>query len=528
MTPSTPRLIALTLTLALAGCSDQGFSGAARDDSDWAEEDGGANEPGDDLGDEDTAPPEEEDDFLAMPPSQSDVYVFVANPARDTVSRINVFTLDVRTAPVGVDPRVVRVSPDYQWAAVFNRGSDSISIVDANSLEVDEVPVRRNFNQMVMSGDGSWVGAFHSRAAVRPDDPAPDPLQSFNEVSFVSVPDGVHHGMVVGYNPRDIKFSEDGTLAVVVSDEHLAVVDLTADVLQPSLIPISDALEPPAAEEVVLSPSGHFAFVRQFGADALVLVDLDARTTLGLPVGANPTDLDLTPDGRNAVVVSRTANQLWIFDSEDPMIPPDVLDLPPELVAGSLIFNPEGDRAVLYTTASLTRTFAIWDTQTDNVRLESLVKPVRSMAYTPTGESLMVLHPRENSPEQLPGSDFYNHWAISLLQVDERALLQNAIKLPSEPIGFANANDGLNGYFIMDGEPALVQVDYRTLLYESIPLRSDPVYVGVLPVVDETDPARPPAWASQEHDLGRISFYHPDEARLETITGFELNDKIEE
>jgi len=35
------------------------------------------------------------------------------------------------------------------------------------------------------------------------------------------------------------------------------------------------------------------------------------------------------------------------------------------------------------------------------------------------------------------------------------------------------------------------------------------------------------AFASQEHDLGRISFYDTDTEALETITGFELNGEIE-
>lgn len=527
----TPRPLSLSLAALLAApplfaacAGEYSLSGDRMDGAPWAEGDEEDSAGGEDL---DDGAPEQDDDFLSMPPSQSDVYVFIANPTRDTVSRINVFSLDVRTAPVGRNPRVVRVTPDYQWAAVFNQGDDTVTLLDADTLEADTVGVRRNFNQMVMSGDGGWVALYHDRNAVRPDDPVPDGIQSFNEVSFVSVPDGEHHGVVVGYNPRSIQFSLDGTLAVVVADEHLALVDLTSEVLRPVLVPISDALEPPAAEEVVLSPSGRYAFVRQRGADAIVSVDLDARTTLTLPVGANPTDLDLSPDGAYAVVVSRTDNQLWIFDAEAPEIPPDVIDLPDTLVAGSIRFNPDGDRAILYTTASLTRTYAIWNTLTDEIRVESLVKPVRGMAYTPTGDSLLVMHTRANSPDQLPGSDFYDHWAISLIQVDDRALLSNAIKLPAEPIDFANAHDGRNGYFIMHNYPSMVQVDYDTLLYDAIRLRSHPVFVGVLPPLEDQT-GRPPAWASQEHDLGRISFFHPDTGRVETITGFELNNQIEE
>jgi hypothetical protein len=53
------------------------------------------------------------------------------------------------------------------------------------------------------------------------------------------------------------------------------------------------------------------------------------------------------------------------------------------------------------------------------------------------------------------------------------------------------------------------------------------VFVGVLPDLDIADGDEPKAWVSQEHPLGRISFFDPDDTSLETITGFELNSEIE-
>ena len=78
----------------------------------------------------------------------------------------------------------------------------------------------------------------------------------------------------------------------------------------------------------------------------------------------------------------------------------------------------------------------------------------------------------------------------------------------------------------MEGQPFLEVLDYVTLLPDEIPLKSDPVYVGVLPPLDGSG-EEPPAWVSQDHELGRISFYEPETGTLETITGFELNAAIE-
>lgn len=522
----------LAVATLFSACAENEF--AARDDADGF----GSEEPGDWDADQDgESPPEGEDDFLALPPSGTDVYVFVANPERDTVTRIDAFSLDVKTVEVGADPRLVLVTPDYSYAAVFNRAGDSVSIVNAESLEVTTTRVRDNFNAMRMSPDGAWVGLFHSEAAVRPDDPPANGIQSFNEVSFVSIPDGLHFAMSASFNIRDIQYSKDGKLAVIVADEALWLVDLTEDFLSPQRIDVGTELDPPKAEEVVLSPSGEFAYVRQFGASDLLVVDLEERTRTRIPAGENPTDLDLSPDGLSAVAVARSSGEVWIYTADDPTVPPRVLELPPELVAGSVVFDATGDTGVLYTTSASSNLYAIWDTTTDAVVVQDLVKPVRSMAVTPTGESLLVLHSQERAPDTKPGSTWDTDWAMTLLSLDTDNLRENPVVLPAEPIGFANSGDGEHGYFIMDGQPSMVEIDYRTLLYDEIRLKSLPAYVGVMPVL-EGDPDTPPAWVSQEHPLGRISFYHPPQGpagpgedltgRLETITGFELNSKIEE
>ena len=156
--------------------------------------------------------------------ASTNVYVFVANPNRNTVSRINVDDLSVLTAEVGVDPSVVETTEDYTMAVTFNSGSDSISIINSSTLEVTEIEVRDNFNQMKMSPDGNWVICYHDADA--DDANGAGGAQSFNEVSLVNLSTHEHTPMVVGFNPRDVQFSEDSSMAVVVSDAYLAVIDL--------------------------------------------------------------------------------------------------------------------------------------------------------------------------------------------------------------------------------------------------------------------------------------------------------------
>ncbi len=520
-------LITLSLALAalLVGCSESSFNGAqdaARGASSTAPP---PSAPGESAGT--TAPPEDEGNFLALLPAQTDIFVFVANPDRGTVTRVNVRTLAVDTTQVGNDPQVVLTTPDYSTAAIFNRGDDSVTVLDAVSLDGFTVDVRDNFNQMVLSPDGRWVALWHDTGAVRPDDPPAEGLQSFNETSFVDLTTGDHFPMAVGFNPRMVRFTPDGAIAVVVADAYLSVVDLTETPLEPRLIElVPDVLDPPAAEEVVLAPDASFAYVRQFGATDLLVVELATGDVDAVPAGINPTDLDLSPDGTEAVVVARGSQEIWIYDAADPFAgPPTVLPFPVGTVPnfGSLLFDPTGEQAVLYTTATLTERYLTWDRTDDSLRERALVKPVAGFAITPTGESMLAFHTLADGPDTEP--TFIGEWAMTLIALDD--FRSNPLRLPGEPTGYANSNNGLHGYFIMDGEPYLEVLDYTTLLHEQIPLKSAPRFVGVLPDLDLGDDDEPQAWVSQEHDLGRISFFDPDDDSLETITGFELNSEIE-
>jgi DNA-binding beta-propeller fold protein YncE len=514
------------LLLALCGCSESAIQGEALDDYTTDVDATGSPAPGEPDDGETSLPPEEEGDRRMLPPAQTDVYVFVANPERDTVTRVNVRTLDVDTTAVGTRPEIVAATSDFRTAVVFNDGDDSVTILDAATLARQTVDVRQNLNQMLLSPDGAWAVLWHDSALQDPDDPPPEGLQSFNEVSFVGLEDGVHFPMAVGFDPKMVRFVPDSSLAVVVSDAYLATVDLTVTPLLPDLIELAPGvLDPPAAEEVIVSDDGSFAWVRQFGASELLVVNLGDGTVDSVAAGDNPTDLDLSPDGQLAVAVARSSAELYLFDAHSPFAAPQIVPLPAEAQYGSLLFDPTGSRGVLYTTAQLSERFAVWSVQGGEVVERSLVKPVDSMAVTPTGDSLLVFHTEEDGPETEPV--FQGQSALTLVDLSD--FRSNPLLLPAEPTGYATSATGRLGYFIMEDAPFLEVLDFVTLLPTELTLASLPVFLGVLPDLDPSDGDEPPAWVSQEHELGRISFFDPDEPdTLETITGFELNSGIEE
>ena len=499
--------------LFLAACDQS--AGLARYDSDW---DSGADAaPGawDTAGDGEP-PSESENDYLRLAPAATDQYVFVANPDRDTLTRIAVSTLDVQTVPVGAVPSTVQTTSDYRLAVTLNEADDSVSIVEAETLAVATVKVRDNMNQLSLSPDGAWAMTWY--------DPDAESLgtnsgvKSYNEVSFVNTGSPEHFPLAVGYSPAGVRWSEDGQLALVVSDATLALVDLSGDAPSVRLITLSEvADDAPVAEEVVLAPRGDYAFVRQRGEEGLLLVDLVAGLVERIPVGADPTDMDLNPDGTSLTVVARTARELWSFDVEDPFGAPVVTDFPSNMAYGSISFAGDGSRALLYTNAAPVDQLAIWNVRDGSFEERGLVKPVASVAISPAGDTAILFHTRSDA-EGAEETEFTGRWAITLMEVG--GTRENRLLLPAEPIGYSLSDDSRWGFFILDGKSLIEACSFSSLIPDLVTLPSEPAFVGVLP-------GQSVAWASQAHELGRLSFYDPDAASLDTITGFELNSEIE-
>jgi len=515
--------------MELSSGSEDNYSREDADTGWYAPEEGEDSEPSntdEDLGSE------SENDFMRLLPATTDKYVFVANPARNTVTRVSVPSLDVITVDVGTDPEVVVTTQDYSRAITFNKGSDDVSVINTNNAdgkpEVDfDVPVLANLNHMVVSPDGMWAVVY--RDADIEDDGSSSGTISYNEISVVNLETGDHHPMVVGRNPHQVKFTDDSSLAIVVSDDRLALIDLFAEVPTRSIVEIAeDLLSPPRAEEVAITPDGAYAFIRQYGQPEIVLVDLATSEWVdSLPVQSNPTDLDITPDGSEAVIVDRGAQKLFIYPTLDPAgSVATVIDLPETELLGSVTFAPDSEKAVLFTTAANISHYSTWDmTDADPAKaLKSrpLGAPIRDVAITPTGNSLLVIHKTESGVDSDPG--YENKNTISLIDLND--FLDNPLILPGEPTTFANSQSGEVGYVIMEGQPQLTVLAYDQLLHWDVALKSQPVHVGVLPDTNY-------AYINQEHDLGRLTFFDPvnplsgTDDVVQTITGFELNSAIE-
>ena len=487
--------------------------GAMSEDGDY--NGGAAEEPETDDG----LGSETEESAPLLLPATTNAYVFVANPDRNTVTRIEVESLTVMTAEVGVNPILVETSSDYRLAVTFNEGSNSLSVIDSETLSVQDVEVRGNLNNMKLSPDGNWVVCYHDLNGENGGVGTGGAI-SYNAISIVNLDTLEHVEAMAGAFPKDVQFSADSSLAVVISDDYVSTIDFSTGTPVLRRIPIAeDLVNPPLAEEVLLDPQGRYAIVRQYGVDQLVLVDLQSadNPVSMLDVGANPTDMDVSPDGTQAMVVSRVSKEIWVYDLQDPTLAPDVFALPAEDVFGSLLLSEDGTQGILYSTASGQSRIGVWRRGDNDIVVRGTTKPVSGVDMSPDSQTAILFHPRENGDIDST-SYFYNRYGISLLAMED--LFTSSYQLTAETDSFTSTPDGRYGLYTMKDRPYVEVLDYQTFVPDEIELPSIPVHLGSLPDTNTV-------FISQEHELGRISFFDPLEDNLKTITGFELNAVVE-
>jgi DNA-binding beta-propeller fold protein YncE len=501
------------------------------------DDDDGAWDEGEPAGDDDDGPPagdgdgddddsddaeEGEDDFLGTEPRSTDAYVFIANPLRDTVTRVHAETRAITTIPVGDEPTMVLVSPDYQRAVTFDKGDDAVSVIDVATSEVTPLRVREDMNFVAMSPDGRWVAAWFDED-VEDADFSIDGVRSFTEVSFVDTVDKAVHSYAVGFNPKDVRFSAASDRAIVLSDTMITVAELAADPIELRLLDLgADPLDPPTAAEIEITPNGRYAFVRYADIDDVLLVDLDDGALQTLDAGVDPTDVDLSADGMSAFIVARGSNEVRVYSAIDPAgTAPTLFTTPEGNTLGSVLLSPSGDSALLYTTTALEDRVVFWDLVSGEMVVRRLAKPIRAAAISPDGASALILHTLEDAPGE--NDVFTSRWALTVVSLD--TWLTNAVALQAEPNQWVNSNDGRYSMFSLRDNRNVGVIDYATRLVDDVLVPSVPMFVGMMPL--ETDPEDALGWVSQQHELGRISFIQPYDLAIETVTGFELNSEIE-
>jgi YVTN family beta-propeller protein len=473
-------------------------------------------------------PPEMEEkrDFEA--PSAGARYVYVANPKRDTVAVIDSTTLAIRSVPVGDTPSFLRTIPGKDVALVINVGSHDVTILrtDASGTRTTSVPIIGGANALAIAPDGRHVIAWYDT----PTGPGGTRPASFQDVSLITLGADKDESLslTVGFRPREVDFSADGSAAFVVTEDGVSVMRF-AELRGPTVLPLIAVGDPKvttAPSDVSVTPDGKYALSRWEPSSQIQLVDLTTRAITPLDLPSAVTDLDVSPAGDFALAVMRETGKVVRlaipggFASESER---RTLAIEGEAM-GSAALTPDGKTAVLYTTTGAER-LVILDLATQTTRPVRLKKGVRAVALSPDNHSALVVHSKEAGNPQQAGLDVEqmidrSDWYSVVDLTSGFAKLQ----LTSAPVGeLAITPDASRAFVLLRNDATSIRLAQRihlaSFIVDDFPLGSPPVSLAALP-----DSKR--IFVSQAHPEGRISFIQWETGAVESVTGFELNGRI--
>jgi YVTN family beta-propeller protein len=518
-------------------------------------------------------PPEKETIASFELPHAGPNYVYVANPASNSVAVINAKTQAIQIVEAGAQPRFLQTFGDTDAAIVLNVASFDATIVrtnkDTGASTTSKVSVQRGSNAIAVAPDGKHAVVYYdqtfSGAAGTPG--------SFQDVSVLTLREGADKsvGMTIGFRPSAVSFSADGQKAFIVTEDGVSILDFAG--IEKSgagladLVPLGD---PGLIKtlDVSITPDGRYALARQQNASVLRLVDLGSGAIQLLDVatlvpaapapeaGAPPapipgdagdaappppptpppatppppapvTDLDLAPSGAYAMAVLRDRSAVVRLPIPDAFTRPSTatVTLVPGEIIGSVTLTPNEKYALLFTTVVDTneRLTILGLGAGEKPHSYQLRKSIQAIAVSPDDGTALVVHKKLPGDPNQAGLDVEAQLdrknGYSVVQLDTgRAKLQ----VTAAPLGpFTIVPDGSELFILFNAAPLyeVQMVDLLSFQIHPIELGSPPISVGAVPASERV-------FVGQSHPDGRISFIDWKTAAVQSVTGFELNSRI--
>lgn len=490
------------------------------------------------MGDAGTPPPPEVEIEVGKPLS-SQRFVYVPMTDDDELVRIDGSTLEVKSTPVGDQPREVATIPGSDGAVVLDSTNGTATVVrpagDHDNVKV--LGTLQRLNRLDIDPSGRFAVIWFDLAKALAQGQVFG-FGSFQDVTVIRLAPGNEKAvnLTVGFRPREVKFDAAGNRAYVITEDGVSVIPLgfatdnQATIIPP--IPVIDSTQSTSDVEINIVSTGEYAVVRQGQAAQLRVVNVGSNPGAGwtLPLASPATDIDLAPDGARVYVVQRAAKQLAIIDIPGDAANPsgiETIDLT-NATLGSLVLSKDGKRGLLYTNATSDERVSIvkLDTAGFPTLTFPLRKSVRAVGISPTGDSAILQHAKTfGDPTAATNFDDFVDKSYGYTLLDLATGFGKLQITPVDSGSFHYAPDGEKAYVALDGGDAVTAtralqvITTQTGVVITKALGSPPDSVGILPGAGQ-------AFVAQRHPLGRVSFIDLASDAMRTVTGFDLNGSV--
>lgn len=198
-------------------------------------------------------------------------------------------------------PNGIAITPDGQFAYIFNVSSSSISVINTSTFQLVStislsLPIS-SVNFIAVSPNGAFAYTANGTA---------------NSVCAINIATGSVHTITGISGANGVAFSSDSAFAYVTSSFAIYQID-TSDfsVTTPFTATLSDP------RYITVAPNGNYAYVSNFFGPNVVVLDLSnyaTVATISLP-GSQPIGVTVSPDGGTVYVADSQGNQILLIDA---------------------------------------------------------------------------------------------------------------------------------------------------------------------------------------------------------------------
>ncbi len=529
------------LAILGAGCSDSGpISAGVGDSKTSRENDEGCGRDADCpaglicvearcVSPDDLLPPDTEESIEARPVGTGQV-LFALSRASDSVAVIDPNTLEIAAVDVAPDPvALAPVAGDS--AVILSKAGRALTIVSraaSGELAAKEIPLLRQFTHVSVSPRGEYAVAWTGGDNL-PDEGA-EGLVTIVSLSGAEAPVEV----AAGYRHTNVFFREtaEGTSAIIAGKFEVVIVDLTDPTRRAERVRLPDVFAEVIGREVVGGVNAEYLLIRSFAERGIGVLSVETSTITIVPLPGIPTDLDLVAGGESAVAAIRATSEVAILPLPESLTSSSAVRIVTidSVIPGQVEVSQNGEFAAVFSTQDDVERFGWVELETGDLRVfDRLRKLVRQIGLAPDGATAVVIHrPNPSSTNADPyerAVDLDEGYSVVDLSSGESQLKRTGTVAPAE-LTFSPTGRTAAMTLRLDAAGARVfeTVSLETLIVDAYDLASAPEFAGTFPEV----PGQPTErfWVTQAHSAGRISFLDAESRQLKTATGFQLNSGI--
>jgi hypothetical protein len=388
-----------------------------------------------------------------------------------------------------------------------------LSLVVRGRVEAKQ-PVSGAYNQVAFTGDGKHAIAFLDLTS----EIEVDAVLNLTAVVVVDLQRQTSQLVPVGFATDRVLFVEDATgdatRAVVVSRNQVGVIDLQSDPPE-LLVTFPLTLDPDNVVDPIgidLTPDGRYALISARGSADLYALDLEQQAINIVELAAAPSAMEVSQSADRTVLVFGGDPVVQLMDHdlfETESIP---LDEPMSRV------TMVGDQAILWDDTVEHDVYRVDLENQDRVEYR-LQNPAVALEVAPTGEYAVALTRAEGGSGTGVDGLYDTHPGMEILDLDGDD--SEPFLLVGDGIGVAFTADQthLTALVLQDGVDSLFQIDLYSRETTNLELSAPPIAIGAM------KDGR--FWITHDAALGLVSFLDPSGGEIVESAGFAAQSIID-